>query len=148
MERLYRKTPLNEIPWNIETPPDVLVFGNSASVYGRKYTIFSDVMIMGRILPINPNNYSITALVANVLDVQHLTVKTISLAGADNLTTFSNGLQGQLVTLLFMNNNCTIVNGAAMNLAGSVNFNPAAGDVVQFMCRDNTNWYEVSRSVN
>ena len=25
MERLYRKTPLNEIPWNIETPPDVLV---------------------------------------------------------------------------------------------------------------------------
>ena len=25
MERIYRKTPLNEIPWNIETPPDVLV---------------------------------------------------------------------------------------------------------------------------
>ena len=24
MERLYRKTSLNEIPWNIETPPDVL----------------------------------------------------------------------------------------------------------------------------
>jgi SAM-dependent methyltransferase len=25
MERVYRKNPLNEIPWNIETPPDVLV---------------------------------------------------------------------------------------------------------------------------
>jgi len=25
MERIYRKTPLNEIPWNIETPPDILV---------------------------------------------------------------------------------------------------------------------------
>lgn len=25
MERIYRKKPLNEIPWNIETPPDVLV---------------------------------------------------------------------------------------------------------------------------
>ena len=25
MERIYRKIPLNEIPWNIETPPDVLV---------------------------------------------------------------------------------------------------------------------------
>jgi len=25
MERIYRKTLLNEIPWNIETPPDVLV---------------------------------------------------------------------------------------------------------------------------
>jgi len=25
MDRLYRKTPLNKIPWNIETPPDVLV---------------------------------------------------------------------------------------------------------------------------
>ena len=25
MERIYRKTPLNEIPWNIETPPNVLV---------------------------------------------------------------------------------------------------------------------------
>ena len=24
MEKLYRKTPLNEIPWNIEAPPDVL----------------------------------------------------------------------------------------------------------------------------
>ena len=24
MERIYRKTPLNEIPWNIETPPEVL----------------------------------------------------------------------------------------------------------------------------
>jgi len=25
MDRIYRKTPLEEIPWNIETPPDVLV---------------------------------------------------------------------------------------------------------------------------
>ncbi len=25
MERIYQKTPLNEIPWNIETPPDILV---------------------------------------------------------------------------------------------------------------------------
>jgi SAM-dependent methyltransferase len=25
MKRIYRKTPLNEIPWNIEAPPDVLV---------------------------------------------------------------------------------------------------------------------------
>ena len=25
MERIYRKTPLSEIPWNTETPPDVLV---------------------------------------------------------------------------------------------------------------------------
>lgn len=25
MERIYRKIPLNEIPWNIETPPNVLV---------------------------------------------------------------------------------------------------------------------------
>ena len=25
MERIYRKTPLNEIPWNIDTSPDVLV---------------------------------------------------------------------------------------------------------------------------
>ena len=25
MERVYRKIPLNEIPWNIETPPDILV---------------------------------------------------------------------------------------------------------------------------
>jgi 2-polyprenyl-3-methyl-5-hydroxy-6-metoxy-1,4-benzoquinol methylase len=25
MERIYRKTPLNEIPWNIETPPEVLI---------------------------------------------------------------------------------------------------------------------------
>ena len=25
MERIYRKTPLNEIPWNIDTPPNVLV---------------------------------------------------------------------------------------------------------------------------
>ena len=25
MERIYRKTPLNEIPWNIDIPPDVLV---------------------------------------------------------------------------------------------------------------------------
>ena len=25
MERLYRKTPLDKIPWNIETPPEVLI---------------------------------------------------------------------------------------------------------------------------
>ena len=25
MERIYQKTPLNEIPWNIEAPPDVLI---------------------------------------------------------------------------------------------------------------------------
>ena len=25
MERIYRKIPLHEIPWNIETPPNVLV---------------------------------------------------------------------------------------------------------------------------
>jgi len=25
MERIYQKTPFNEIPWNFETPPDVLV---------------------------------------------------------------------------------------------------------------------------
>ena len=25
MERIYRKIPLNEVPWNIETPPNVLV---------------------------------------------------------------------------------------------------------------------------
>lgn len=37
MKRIYRKIPLNEIPWNIETPPDVLVeLVDSGKVKPRK----------------------------------------------------------------------------------------------------------------
>ena len=80
--------------------------------------------------------------------MEHITVKQITLDGADNLTTLSNGSYGQIITLIFGNGNTTLVDGAFLNLSGAANWNPGADDTIQLVCLDATVWYEVSRSVN
>ena len=124
-------------------PPDKINFNT-----GRKVTVFGDIYRYGRSLIHGVAFSNITSLTSNTLDVSHLEVKKIVLGGADNLSTISNGLPGQIITLIFGNSNCTIVDGAALNLSGGGNWNPGADDVIQLVCIDGTTWYEVSRSAN
>ena len=130
--------------WTAHQVPQDIMFGNSV---GRRHTQFSDIFMMGRIL-VGGTTTAVTSLTANTLDVEHITVKQITLDGADNLTTLSNGSYGQIITLIFGNGNTTLVDGAFLNLSGAANWNPGADDTIQLVCLDATVWYEVSRSVN
>lgn len=72
---------------------------------------------------------------------------TASNTGATSITTFDDGAENQIITILFTNGNTTLVNGATLKLAGAANFVGSADDMIVLKKRS-TVWYEVSRSVN
>ena len=47
--------------------------------------------------------------------------------------------------LVFDDGNTTLVHGADLQLAGGVNYNPSAGDVLELVTVDGVTWYELSR---
>jgi len=67
-------------------------------------------------------------------------------AGASTLTNITDGYEGKVVTLRFVDANTTITRGNAF-LAGGVNFVSTARDILQLTLRS-SQWYEVTRSAN
>lgn len=64
---------------------------------------------------------------------------------ATNVTTFDDGIDAQLIRVLFTTANTTLIDGATLQLAASANYNPPANTVMTFNLRGGV-WYEVSRS--
>lgn len=64
-----------------------------------------------------------------------------------SVTAFDDGAVGQRITIIFSTANTTLVDAAALQLAGGVNFVGSANDVMELIF-DGTAWYEISRSVN
>jgi hypothetical protein len=68
------------------------------------------------------------------------------------ITTFDEGYDGQVITLLVIDNNTTLSdNGgsAGLWLSGAANWTPTVGDTISLMYRSsNSIWYELSRSDN
>jgi hypothetical protein len=67
--------------------------------------------------------------------------------GSTSITFFDDGTVGQLITIIFGDANTTLVDSATLNLSGSIDYNPAADTVMQFMF-NGTKWDEVARSVD
>ena len=63
---------------------------------------------------------------------------------ATSITAFDNGQEGQTFKVLFTTANTTLTQGASLQLAGSVNYNPPADTLMEFIYIDST-WREVSR---
>ena len=63
--------------------------------------------------------------------------------GATTITTFDDGIIGQVVTIRFGDGNTTLAHGATLQLIANVNFTGATGDMKAFITDDGTNWYEV-----
>jgi hypothetical protein len=77
-------------------------------------------------------------------------VHFLKVGNAGNITTLTNGIEGQVVTLQFTGTaaGTTLVHDAsAMRLAGGVNFQPQASDTIRLL-RTGTVWIEVGRSLN
>lgn len=67
--------------------------------------------------------------------------------GPTTITFFDDGVDGQVIYLLFTNANTTLQDGATLNLSGGINFTPNGDDIVTLIF-DGVEWYEVSRSQN
>ena len=67
--------------------------------------------------------------------------------GATSITAFDDGVNGQVIRIIFTNGNTTIVAGANMKLAAGLNLVGTADDTLSLVF-DGTSWFELSRSVN
>ena len=68
--------------------------------------------------------------------------------GATAITNFTDGLNGQKITIFVGDGNTDFTDGATLALAGSASWTTAAeGDTIEFMLRSGV-WYETSRSDN
>jgi hypothetical protein len=85
--------------------------------------------------------YTAGATTPSVSGVSYLDVSNSS---ATTITNFTNGVEGQLLYLLFRDGNTTITRNNAY-LAGGTNFTSAANATL-LLISDGTSWYEVSRS--
>jgi len=77
--------------------------------------------------------------------VANLNVCVCSPAGATTITDFTNGTNGQEITIIFTNGNATLSDASPLFLNGG--FTSSADDVITLV-RRNSLWYEKSRSVN
>jgi hypothetical protein len=64
----------------------------------------------------------------------------------NNITTFDGGTAGQKITIVGGDSDCVLNDAGALNLAGA--FTAAAGDTIELITTDGTNWYELKRSDN
>ena len=74
----------------------------------------------------------------------------INNGGAQNITALSNGVDDQIVHLIFQNANTTMVSSATLLMAGSVNVTPTAWSVItmrKIPTSVSDRWVEVSRSI-
>lgn len=71
----------------------------------------------------------------------------ITNAGAANITNFTGGVTGQIITIVAAGS-ITIKNGASIKLAGATDYVMTTSDIATLVCSDLGIWYEVSRSVN
>ena len=67
--------------------------------------------------------------------------------GATTITNFTQGTDGQLITIIFTDANTTVQNNANIKLAGAADFTSTADDTLMLVY-DGSVWREVSRSVN
>jgi len=71
--------------------------------------------------------------------------------GATSITNFTGGVNGQIITLFFIDANTTIVHGATIGLDNSANFVATPDDTLTlgYLWKSGgLKWYELSRSVN
>ncbi len=66
--------------------------------------------------------------------------------GTTAITAFDDGVNGQVVYIISAHS-VVITDGAALNLAGGINYSITADDTLTLVF-NGTNWYEIARSVN
>lgn len=71
----------------------------------------------------------------------------LNVTGTTGITAITGITGREPITLRFASS-LTVTNGAALKLAGGVNFSATADDLLTVVCNDGTNWVEVCRSVN
>lgn len=71
---------------------------------------------------------------------------TLTNGSAQNVTSFSGGLGGDEITIILQDGNTTFVNGSNLKMKSGVNYNPASGVVMCFICNFSGTWSEKSRS--
>ena len=71
---------------------------------------------------------------------------TFKTGGTTAITAFDSGVAGQII-FIKAEHSVTITDGAALNLAGAINYAMTADDTLTLIF-DGTNWYELARSVN
>ena len=75
---------------------------------------------------------------------------TVSNTSATTVTTFGDGVDGQVIHLRFTNGNTTLADGATLNLRNGADVNPTTDEILSFIF-NGANWYEITpdtRTVN
>jgi hypothetical protein len=81
----------------------------------------------------------------SVLGVSFLVIQN---SGATSITNFTNAVNGQILTLIFIDGNTTVTRNNAYLLSG-LNFTSTANDTLTLIYRAADGlWYEVCRSIN
>ncbi len=100
----------------------------------------------------NSHGYGVEEWILGATDTHpsvgdHKALYVVDSTAAVSITTFDDGVDSQLIKLLFVDNDITLVDGPTLNLQGGVNFTPPVDSVINLVCFGNR-WYEDSRSVN
>lgn len=140
--------------------------GKSAILAGASFTsgatgMFNGVFPQGRLVADGVYSEVMSSIVhkvpgASVLfangdttpDVSESLVFKTQNTGATSITNFDGGYDGQRITIVFNDVLTTIVDGAPIRLAGSVNYTPTAGNDTLSLVRAFGGWFETGRSDN
>jgi hypothetical protein len=113
---------------------DNSAFGNQTAIFGQVINAVSGIRYQ-----INTLAATATPTVANFM--------LCNTSGTTAITNFSNGVTGQIITILAQGN-ITITNGANIQLSGAANFAMTALDTLTLVQVSTDLWRELSRSVN
>jgi hypothetical protein len=92
-----------------------------------------------RVVISNTNDTSPSVKTGNLINLNN--------SGATSITTFDDGIEGQVIICRFTNSNTTLLDGATMHLAGSTNFTSTSNDTLTLVLISSI-WHEIARSVN
>lgn len=134
----------NEIVRYLSKPSITSILKNKKIIIGEKiYTCQLDTDGVYKLIPILLGSQSLTT--GTTQNVDEITNLILNHGSPTNFTGFSGGYNGQIITILAVSGNTTLVSGGAFVLKGLVNVTLSTNNIVTFK-NFNNSWREISRN--
>lgn len=162
--QLLRSAGAGAPTWTTSTYPvtnaiNTLVYASAADTLAALPTANSSVLVtsatgvpsLSGTLPQNGSTIQAISLDAATTIAVTSNVVELTTVGAETLTTITGGIAGQLLTIIFLDSNCTLTDTGAGGAANTIALSAAltgANNTTLTLVRATTQWLEVGRAVN